>query len=72
MSNPNKIEIIGWDAASDIISRLVQSGYQVLVETDEEHTRLHLDKVAFIIQYTQPSWDGCEFMYYDPEENETD
>lgn len=70
--NHRRIDVVGWDAASDIISRLVQSGYQVLVQTDEEHTGLPLDKVAIIIEYVQPSWDGCEYVYHDPEKNETD
>ena len=71
-SNPRRIDVVGWDAASDIISRLVQSGYQVLVQTDDEHIDLPLDKVAIIIEYAQPSWDGCGYIYYDPADNETD
>lgn len=72
MSNPSRIEIKGWQSASEVVGNLVRAGYQVLVETDNEHRDLPLDKIAFIISYTYPSWDGCEFIYYDPAENETD
>lgn len=72
MSNPSRIDIKGWKSASEVVGNLVRAGYQVLVETDEEHRDLPLDKVAFIISYTNPNWDGCGYTYYDPAENATD
>lgn len=70
--NTRRIDVFGWDAASEIIGRLVQAGYQVLVQTDEEHKGLPLYNVAFVIEYADPTWDGCEYIYYDPSKNETD
>lgn len=67
MSNPSRIDVKGWQSASEVVSNLVRAGYQVLVETDEENIDLPLDKIAFIISYTDPDWDGCEFIYYDPD-----